>query len=71
MACEACEALVSGISLPLCKQPYWKCVRARANKYSSPLLTWGLQAVMKIRPSLHGGNIFVILEQYCINNLRS
>lgn len=37
----------------------------------SPRSFWGLQAVMKIRSSLHGGNVLVILELYCINNLSS
>lgn len=69
LAREAC--LVSGICSPRSKQPYWKCVRARANKYSSSPFTLGLWAVMKIGPSLHGGNVFIILEVYCINNRRS
>lgn len=62
---------MSGISSPLCKQASWKYVKARANKDTSSPLTGGLQAVMKIRPSLHGGNVFVIQELYCINNQRS
>lgn len=57
VACEIC--LVSWISLSLCKQAAWKCVKARANKESSSLLSGGLQAVMKIRPSLHGGEIIL------------
>lgn len=62
---------MSGISSSLCKQASWKRVKARANKESTSLVTGGLQAVMKIRPSLHARNVFVILELYCINNLRS
>lgn len=68
-ALEACS--VSGISLSLYKQGSMKSEKAPANKESSSSHTGGLQAVMEIKPSLHCGNVFIMLGLYCINNLKS